>query len=165
LGHAGLFVTDHKRSVEWYTKTLGVLLSDGVHLGEEKTLVGFYRLNRGEEWVDHHSIALFAGKEGGVQHISFEVQDFEAQVLAHEYLKKQGWDALWGVGRHELGSHIFDIWWDPNDIRFETFTDTDLCTVEKPGEMFAVAPTLTRWGADMPAEYLMPRGTPGLMSG
>ncbi len=164
LGHVGVFVTDHARSVEWYSRVLGVLLSDGVHMAG-KTLVGFYRLNRGDEWVDHHSIALFAGPKPGIQHISFEVQDFEAQALGHEYLKKKGWSPLWGVGRHELGSHIFDVWWDPNDIRFETFSDTDLCKADKPGELFPAAPTLTRWGSDMPAEYLMPRGTPGFMGG
>jgi catechol 2,3-dioxygenase-like lactoylglutathione lyase family enzyme len=164
LGHAGIFVTDFARSVEWYTRTLGLLLSDGVHMAEGgKTLAAFYRLNRGDEWVDHHSIAMFAGATPGIQHISFEVQDIEAQLLAHEWLSKRGWQPLWGVGRHGLGSHIFDVWWEPNDIRFETFTDTDLCSAERPGEIFPVTDNLTRWGPQMPAEYVMPRGTPGLI--
>jgi catechol 2,3-dioxygenase-like lactoylglutathione lyase family enzyme len=163
MGHAGIYVSDFARSKRWYERHFGLLLSDCVYAGtRDNPIVGFFRLDRGEEWVDHHTLALFASPSGGgVQHISFEVQDVEAQLLAHEYLTKRGWKALWGVGRHELGSHIFDIWWDPNDIRFETFSDTDLCRSDKPAEYFPAADTLTRWGPGMPKEYVFPRGTPG----
>jgi catechol 2,3-dioxygenase-like lactoylglutathione lyase family enzyme len=165
LGHVGLFVTDYRRSLAWYGDTLGLILSDGVHLGpEEKALVGFLRMNRGGEWVDHHSIALFVGAKPGVQHLSFEVLDFEAQALAHGWMIKRGWESLWGMGRHELGSHLFDIWWEPNDLRFETFTDTDLCTEATPSLMVQASDSLTRWGPAMPADYVLPRGSKGFAS-
>lgn len=166
FGHIGLFVTDFDLSADWYRHTLGFLLSDGVVAGPNKmTVAGFFRMNRGNEWVDHHSIALFPGKVGGAQHLSFEVQDSEAQALAHDHLTRQGWHPIWGIGRHALGSHVFDVWWEPNDIRFETFSDTDLHTVEKPGELHDAGPALTRWGGDMPMEYVHPRGTPGFIGG
>ena len=165
LGHIGLFVTDYRRSLAWYRDTLGLILSDGVQMGpEQKDLVGFLRMNQGEEWVDHHCIGLFAGAKPGVQHLSFEVLDFEAQALAHGWMVKRGWEPLWGMGRHEMGSHLFDIWWEPNDLRFETFTDTDLCTETTPGMVVQASDALTRWGPAMPAEYVLPKGSKGFLS-
>jgi catechol 2,3-dioxygenase-like lactoylglutathione lyase family enzyme len=162
LGHVGLYVTDYAASARWYRETLGFLLSDGVQAGPAKAdVVGFYRLDRGEEWVDHHSLALFAGPQGGIQHVSFEVQDFEAQLIAHDHMARNGWQPLWGVGRHGLGSHVFDLWWEPNGLRFETFSDTDLFNAAKPASLFPAGPELTRWGDDMPMEYIHPKGTPG----
>ena len=166
LGHIGLFVTDIARSADWYRHTLGLLLSDGVVAGPNKAMVaGFFRMDQGDEWVDHHSIALFPGPAGGAQHLSFEVQDIEAQAIAHDFMVRQGWEALWGVGRHALGSHVFDIWWAPGAIRFETFSDTDLHDASKPPELHEARPELTRWGGEMPMEYVHPKGTPGFVGG
>jgi catechol 2,3-dioxygenase-like lactoylglutathione lyase family enzyme len=166
FGHLGLFATDVAASAEWFTRTLGLLLSDGVVAGPNRqTVAAFMRMNRGPEFVDHHTIALFPGQAGGPQHLSFEVQDFEAQCIAHNHMARQGWNPVWGMGRHALGSHVFDCWWEPNELRFETFSDTDLHTDEKPGELHIAGPELTRWGPDMPMEYIAPRGTPGLVGG
>jgi hypothetical protein len=66
--------------------------------------------------------------------MSFEIQDTESQHALHRYLLQQGWESIWGVGRHPLGSHVFDLWRDPDGFRFETFTDTDVLTAAKaPG--------------------------------
>lgn len=68
----------------------------------------------------------------GLHHMSFEVQDIEQQMVAHRHLRKQGHQPVWGVGRHPLGSHVFDLWKDPNGLRFETYSDTDLCNDQRP---------------------------------
>jgi hypothetical protein len=47
-----------------------------------------------------------------VHHASFEVHDFDTQQLGHQWLAKQNYTSVWGVGRHILGSQIFDYWWD-----------------------------------------------------
>ena len=46
--------------------------------------------------------------------------------MAHRWLTRRQRTEIWGVGRHPLGSHVFDIWKDPNGFRYETFSDTDL---------------------------------------
>jgi hypothetical protein len=38
------------------------------------------------------------------------VHDFDIEVLGHDYLRHQGYKNCWGVGRHILGSQIFDYW-------------------------------------------------------
>ena len=132
LGHLGLFVGDFRRSEAWYKQTLGLTASDRMYAGAPDHFVGgFYRLDRGPDWVDHHTMAFFAMGAPGLHHLSFEVQDIEQQMISHRRLQTEGYQSVWGVGRHPLGSHIFDLWKDPNGIRFETYSDTDWCNNDR----------------------------------
>ncbi|MET3286217.1 VOC family protein [Novosphingobium capsulatum] len=129
LGHIGLFVPSYLATQAWYKDVLGLIPSDVYHVPGQPhvQIVGFLRLDHGEDLVDHHSVALMQSMDGRVDchHISFEAQDFEAQFMAHRYLETQGYELVWGVGRHPHGSHVFDVWRDPDRNRFETFSDTD----------------------------------------
>ncbi|MFK7888489.1 MAG: VOC family protein [Gammaproteobacteria bacterium] len=129
LGHVGLFTRDMAVSDKWYREVLGLIPSDVFYAGKPDNYVaGFYRIDRGDEWVDHHTVALFGFGKNDLHHVSFEVQDSEAQFMAHRWMRKQKYESIWGVGRHPKGSHVFDLWREPNGYRFETFSDTDLCT-------------------------------------
>jgi hypothetical protein len=70
----------------------------------------FFRLDRGDELVDHHCFFFFEGPKMHVHHSSFETHDFDAQVLGHDWLRHKGYTNCWGVGRHVMGSQIFDYW-------------------------------------------------------
>jgi hypothetical protein len=50
-------------------------------------------------------------KPSHVHHSSFEVNDFDTQTLGHDWLRGKGWTNCWGIGRHVLGSQIFDYWY------------------------------------------------------
>jgi catechol 2,3-dioxygenase-like lactoylglutathione lyase family enzyme len=131
LGHIGLFVSNYNASDAWYREVLGFIPSDLMHAGPPANVIaGFYRVNRGKDWVDHHTLAMFGMGRRGLHHLSFEVQDSEAQFMAHRWMKQRGHSPVWGVGRHQLGSHIFDVWRDPDGNRFETYSDTDLLTAD-----------------------------------
>jgi catechol 2,3-dioxygenase-like lactoylglutathione lyase family enzyme len=139
LGHVGMFARDARKCAEWFGQVLGLIPSDIMYGGTPDNVVaGFYRIDRGDEWVDHHTLALFGMGKTDVHHISFEVQDSEVQFMAHRWLARQGHDSVWGVGRHPKGSHIFDVWRDPSGYRFETFSDTDLCTADRPVDVFPI---------------------------
>jgi catechol 2,3-dioxygenase-like lactoylglutathione lyase family enzyme len=151
LGHAALGVADLKASIDWYTGTLGLLPSDYIVHGEAKERVAcFMRLNRGSDWTDHHTVAVFTAPQDHVHHISFEVQDLDAQQLGHRWLASQGWKPFWGIGRHVLGSQIFDYWVDPSGNLIEHFTDSDLLTADAaPGAIEGTDESLYAWGPDM----------------
>lgn len=155
LGHVGLFVGDFKRSAEWYERVLGMKASDRLFAGPPQNYVGgFYRLGRGTEWVQHHVIAIFAMGKPGVHHMSFEVQDIEQQMFGHRHLQKENFKPVWGVGRHPLGSHVFDMWKDPNGLRFETFCDTDWCDQERPTSDYPVQESeMDLWSNDTFERY------------
>ena len=50
------------------------------------------------------------GPKYHVHHSSFEVHDFDIQALGHQWLREKDYDLVWGVGRHVMGSQIFDYW-------------------------------------------------------
>ncbi len=132
LGHVVINIQSFAVVSEWYQRVLGLVPSDRFFAGPPHNFIGgFFRLDRGSEWVDHHTVGFFQAPVNALHHISFEVQDYEQQLAAHRHLLKEGWNLVWGVGRHPLGSHVFDTWKDPNGIRFETFSDTDLCNKDR----------------------------------
>jgi hypothetical protein len=62
---------------------------------------------------------MSANKLSHVHHCSFEVHDFDTQLLGHKWLAAKGYKSVWGVGRHILGSQIFDYWWDTSNYMVE----------------------------------------------
>lgn len=147
LGHVGLFVSDWRACDRWYREVLGLLPSDLLFAGPPENVIGgFYRLNRGDEWVDHHTIAFFQMGKDDLHHVSFEVQNLEVQFMGHRWMAQREREAIWGVGRHPLGSHVFDVWRDPSGYRFETFSDTDLCNAVMSTARHSVADaTMDLW--------------------
>ena len=127
LGHCVLNVVDAQESERWYRELFGFIPSDSIHLdGEPKPLGSFLRCNRGERYVDHHTLFLVGAGEAGLNHIAFEVQDWDDLMLGHDALQDAGYEHRWGVGKHILGSQIFDYWHDPFGHAIEHFTDGDL---------------------------------------
>lgn len=155
LGHIGLFVKDYQATAAWLEDVFGMKRSDSMHPGNPDVfIVGFYRLDHGKERVDHHTLFLGQSDRTDVHHISFEVQDYEAQFRAHRWLAKQGWEPNWGVGRHPLGSHVFDVWFDPDRYRFETFSDTDLVNCDHtPGHHDVHDQEIDIWSSESPERY------------
>jgi hypothetical protein len=60
-----------------------------------------------------------------VHHTSYEIEDFETRLLGHKWLAQKGYESVWGVGRHALGSQIFDYWKDPRGFKIEHYADGD----------------------------------------
>jgi len=156
LGHVGLFVKSFAATAKWYGDVLGLIGSDIYHVpGQPQAkIVGFFRLDRGEEYVDHHVLAFMQDERGGCHHISFEAQDFEAQNRTHRFLAHKKYESIWGVGRHPHGSHVFDVWRSPDGARFETFSDTDLFRASDGTNYHDISTiSLDEWVDDSPERY------------
>ena len=156
LGHFVLHVSNHDESVRWLNERFNLLPSDYfLPPGEEGPIVGtFLRLDRGAEPVDHHCLLVLQSDWVGVHHCSFEVEDLDAVMCAHDFLLQQGWTLDVGVGRHLLGSQVFDYWKDPNGFRIEHYTDGDVCDASyQPGTFNGTACETTQWGMEPPLEF------------
>ena len=133
VGHLILRVADFDKSISFYQK-FGFTLSDSVYdpKDDSQTLVAFMKCNRGAKWTDHHTLGLARRTPIAVDHTAFECLDMDDVVLGGNYLKAQGYQRAWGVGRHILGSQIFDYWRDPHGFKIEHWTDGDLVNMESP---------------------------------
>ncbi|KAK0643751.1 Glyoxalase/Bleomycin resistance protein/Dihydroxybiphenyl dioxygenase [Cercophora newfieldiana] len=155
LGHFGMCVTDFAKCYDFYATYFNFHPSELVHNDEGVNKTVFFRLNRGEEFVDHHCFFFFEGPKMHVHHSSFETHDFDAQVLGHDWLRQHGYTNCWGVGRHVMGSQIFDYWFDPSGFILEHYVDGDLLDMNEPTHHTKAAPdNLHVWGPEVPATFL-----------
>jgi catechol 2,3-dioxygenase-like lactoylglutathione lyase family enzyme len=150
LGHAVFKASDAEATVAWFEKNLGMLRTDRLHVpdNDKATLGVFLRFDRGGDYTDHHSIFVIHDPEHvKLHHTSYEVQDYDAVHIGHMWMKEKGWTHEWGIGRHLLGSQVFDYWRDPWGHMFEHYADGDLVTSEvKPGNYAALPENLAQWG-------------------
>lgn len=153
LGHCVVRVSDFRASEAWYKQRFGFLSSDEIYLGEaDNVVVAFMRCDRGNLPVDHHSFLCLGLGEPGFDHAAFEVADIDAVMLGHEHLQGGGYEHHAGIGRHLLGSQVFDYWRDPWGHVHEHFTDGDLLDASvKPGLFDPAVALGTQWGKFGPA--------------
>ncbi|MEQ8699949.1 MAG: VOC family protein [Bauldia litoralis] len=128
LGHVVFSTTDFARSDAFYKAHFGMISSDEVYpdARPDHTMMAFSRVDGGDEFVDHHTLAVMEGEDAAFHHAAFEVENIDAVVLGHEHLRDKGYDHALGIGRHVLGSQVFDYWLDPWGRRHEHWTDGDL---------------------------------------
>ncbi len=157
LGHFVLKVRDHDQTLAWMRERFAMLDSDKMIVPSVNKAVGtFIRFDLGSELVDHHSILINEASEVGCHHCAFEMQDFDAVMGAHDYLVSKGYHLDIGVGRHLIGSQIFDYWTDPFGNRIEHYTDGDANTAEYKGKDYYLddeGPTKSQWGMDPTPEF------------
>lgn len=110
IGHFGLCVTNYEQTFNFFTSNFNFKPSDIIYNKEGKDITTFLHLDRGSEAVDHHVFFFFEGPVAHVHHSSFEVHDFDVQLLGHHWLREKNYESAWGVGRHVAGSQIFDYW-------------------------------------------------------
>lgn len=166
LGHCVLTVSDFRRSEQWYKSRFGFITSDEVVSGPKATLGAFMRCDRGDMPVDHHTLFL-AQLPGpvGFNHAAFEVAGLDDLMLGHAHLKAAKHEQAWGVGRHILGSQIFDYWKDPWGRELEHWTDGDLLTAADKPNLAPIADLLAvQWGAPHPLSLGKLAPAPGLIA-
>ena len=152
IGHAVLKVRNFRVSEAWYKDRFGFLTSDEVEAAAGVPLGAFMRCNRGDKPADHHTLFL-AQLPGqlGLLHAAFEVANFDDLMLGHQHLKAKKREAAWGVGRHILGSQVFDYWKDPFGNELEHWTDGDLFTAADPPQKMPMNALLdVQWGSPHP---------------
>ena len=153
LGHCVLNVSDFRASERWYKARFGFITSDEIALAPEFSIGAFLRCDLGERPTDHHTLFLIQSPNGpGFNHAAFEVTDLDDLMAGHERLKASGRTAEWGVGRHILGSQIFDYWRDPWGHTLEHWTDGDLFTAQDGSNTASLQDLLgVQWGPTPPA--------------
>ncbi len=157
IGHGVMAVPDVKETAQWFRETLGFICSDDVYAGSKDNIIGsFNRCDRGKEYVDHHVFFCIRNERAGLNHLSFEVQDIDDVFMGHEYLQHLGkYEHMWGIGRHLLGSQIYDYWADPWGRVHEHWSDTDRLNVKNGSNLLSAEEGLvSQWGERPPEKFL-----------
>lgn len=151
LGHVVLQAVDFAAVAQWYLRVLGLIPTDVQYLADGSPNIAFCRFDLGPEPADHHSIVLVGGIEDKYEHSAYEVIDLDAIGQGQQVLRAQGHRHMWGIGRHLLGSQLFDYWYDPDGFEHEHYTDGDLFTADHETEYSPLEfGGIWAWGADAP---------------
>lgn len=164
FGHYVLMVSDFETSWRWYRKHLGVLPTDVLCTGKGTPVLTFSRLDKGDRPADHHTVVLAGGPTPGCMHSAYETIDQDAIGQGQQFLKLKGWRHFWGMGRHILGSQIFDYWLDPHGFEVEHYADGDVFDNAYPTQYHLFdRGGLWAWGNDVPAA-MKPKPTLKILS-
>ncbi|HSV82517.1 MAG TPA: VOC family protein [Ramlibacter sp.] len=125
LGHLIKFSPDVNRSADFYTRVLGMKLSD--RAGD---ILAFLR---GSAGGDHHILAFAKSSHTGLHHLSFEVGDIDEIELGAQSLLRAGYKDGFGLGRHVGGSNYFHYIRDPWNSLAEYFWDIDIIPEDDSG--------------------------------
>ena len=152
LGHVVLNVSDFRAAERWYKDRFGLITSDEIQAAPDFAIGAFLRCDRGDQPTDHHTLFLLQAPSGpGFNHAAYEVSDLDDLMRGHQRLKQAGREAEWGVGRHILGSQVFDYWRDPWGHTLEHWTDGDLFTAADGSNIANLQDLLgVQWGPQMP---------------
>jgi len=105
LAHVLLFTRDVEKAVQFYTRTLGLRLSDRSGDG-----IAFLH---GIHGSDHHMIAFVTSNAPGLHHLSWDVGSVDDIGRGAMHMLDKGFARGWGLGRHVLGSNFFHYVGDP----------------------------------------------------
>ena len=109
------------------------------------TYAAFIRCDLRETPTDHHTFFILSNLDKRMapdgekinpqlSHVSYEVSSLDDVWKGHMQLKTKAefknerYEIAWGVGRHVLGSHIYDYWHDPYGHVHEHMSDGDRIT-------------------------------------
>jgi catechol 2,3-dioxygenase-like lactoylglutathione lyase family enzyme len=115
LGHVAFFVTEVKRTTDFYCDVLGFRVSDW--MGD---FFSFLRCG-----ADHHTINLMQDPQNRHFHTAFELRDWGHMLTACDHLSLNGYKLLWGPGRHGIGHNLFAYHRAPNGLITELFAQLD----------------------------------------
>ncbi len=158
LGHVVLGTTRFTAALDWYLDTLGLIVSDFLYLDGQRQrgpVMAFIRCDLGSVPADHHTLAmLLLQPRTEYVHSAYQLTDLDEVAASGEYLRERGYRHAWGLGRHVLGSQIFDYWRDPDRLMFEHYADGDVFdSSAEPGWGPMSVSGLAQWGPKATAEF------------
>ena len=157
IGHGGFSTPRLPESVRWFRDTLGVIATDDMYRGSADNIsTSFSRLDRGDDYVDHHVLLIRKNERAGLHHISYEVADVDDLFLGHAHLKRTGkYEHLQGISRVAVGGQITDFWLDPWGRMHEHWSDIDRLNKANGSRTIDVASDVSAtWGSPGSQRFL-----------
>jgi catechol 2,3-dioxygenase-like lactoylglutathione lyase family enzyme len=142
IGHIVLFAGDYEAMREFYTRTLGFVISD--------EYPGFGVFTRCRQKGGHHNVFMLnrAGKPG-INHVAFTVTDVHEVIGGGIAMSKKGWSTEIGPGRHPISGAYFWYFENPLAAPLEYYADEDFCTEKWVPKAYERKPEIfAEWAVD-----------------
>ena len=155
LAHLLVFTPSVPESIAFYSKALGLRLSDRSGDG-----ICFMH---GIHGSDHHLIAFAKSSAPGLHHCSWDVGGVNEIGMGAMQMADKGWDRGWGMGRHVLGSNYFHYVRDPWGSYSEYSADIDFIPADHDWDAGDYPPedSIYLWGPQMPGDFVHNYEAPG----
>lgn len=148
MAHVLVFTTDVSQAISFYSRVLGLRLSDRSGDG-----ICFMH---GIHGSDHHLIAFAKSQAPGLHHCSWDVGSVNEIGNGAMQMAEKGFQKGWGVGRHVLGSNYFHYVRDPWGSYCEYSADIDYIPVTCDWNSGDYPPedSIYLWGPEMPKDFI-----------
>jgi catechol 2,3-dioxygenase len=149
LSHILLFTTDVRKAIEFYTRVLGMRLSD--HSGDNIAFM------HGVHGSDHHMIAFARSNAPGHHHFSWDVGSVDDIGAGAMHMLDKGYARGWGLGKHVLGSNYFHYVRDPWGSFSEYSANIDYVPADCdwPSGDHAPEDSFYAWGPNVPEDFVV----------
>lgn len=148
LAHILMFTRDVSKAIAFYTRVLGLRLSD--HSGDNIAFL------HGIHGSDHHMIAFARSEAPGHHHFSWDVGSIDEIGAGAMHMLGKGFAKGWGLGRHVLGSNYFHYVQDPWGSFSEYSADIDYipATADWQGQDHPPEESFYAWGPNVPEDFV-----------
>ena len=151
ISHVVFHSPQHKEITQWFIDVLGFRLSDWI--GDFMSLI---RCN-----TAHHRIAFLPGPPC-LNHVAYDMPDVNEMMRGLKRLRREGFDTVWGPGRHTAGDNTFSYFVTPAGFVVEytaELEEVDFDTWE--ARTFTPAPDIMdQWGTGFGGPQTMPLAAP-----
>jgi hypothetical protein len=76
--------------------------------------------------------------------------------MGHQHMRDTGkYEHMWGIGRHLLGSQVYDYWADPWRRVHEHWADSDRLNIKNGSNLLSAEEALvSQWGDPPPQKFI-----------
>jgi len=149
LAHILVFTTDVSKAIGFYSRVLGLRLSD--RSGDDVCFM------HGIHGSDHHLLAFARSSAPGLHHCSWDVDSINAIGVGAMHMAEKGFQKGWGLGRHVLGSNYFHYVQDPWGSYSEYSSDIDYIpkTCDWASGDYPAEDSIYLWGPGIPQDFIL----------
>lgn len=151
ISHVVFHSPQHKEITQWFIDVLGFRLSDWI--GDFMSLI---RCNSA-----HHRIAFLPGP-ACLNHVAYDMPDVDEMMRGLKRLRRDGFDTVWGPGRHTAGDNTFSYFVTPNGFAVEYTAELEeVDEANWEPRTFTPAPDIMdQWGVGTGGPHTMPKPLP-----
>lgn len=149
ISHVVFNTQDLDKTRQFYEEALGFRVSDWV-----SDFLCFLRTG-----PQHHILAFSRSQQTSLNHVSFEVLGLDEFMRATGAMMRQGYQPLWGPGRHGAGDNTFSYFQDPGTRYVMEYTTALQQIDDEHGwtpKVYSTSPEETdQWGTANPFDEVV----------